>query len=111
MDDNEDTAVGLSRLLRISGHVVHIAHDGVGALEMARQLQPRFVLLDIGLPGKDGYEVARELRQQLETRGCILIAISGYGQDDDLRASQQAGFDHHLVKPVDIDQLRELLRQ
>jgi PAS domain S-box-containing protein len=109
VDDNVDTAEGLARLLRRSGYGVYMAHDGVTALTLAGQHSPKFVLLDIGLPGKDGYEVASELRRFAGAGDTILIAISGYGQDEDINRSKQAGFHHHLVKPVDFDELKSLL--
>jgi len=109
IDDNIDTARGLGRLLRLLGHEVATSHDGPAALEAAREHRPEFVLLDIGLPGMDGYEVARRLRQDEGCKDAVLVAISGYGQDEDRRRSKQAGIDHHLVKPIDHDALVTLL--
>ncbi|MHA3772305.1 PAS domain-containing protein [Verrucomicrobiota bacterium sgz303538] len=109
VDDNLDTAQGLARLLRLSGHQTEVAHDGPAALERARFYIPDAVLLDIGLPGMDGYEVAAQLREDHICGAALLIAISGYGQDEDRRRSRAAGFDHHLIKPVDLDHLRGLL--
>jgi PAS domain S-box-containing protein len=109
VDDNLDTARGLSRLLKLLGHDVRVAHDGQEAVEAARGHRPEVVLLDIGLPGLDGYEVARRLRVDECCRGSVIIAVSGYGQAEDLRRSKEAGFDHHLVKPVDYDALMSLL--
>ena len=103
VDDNVDTARGMARLLKLLGHDVQTAHDGPSALDAARTLRPEFVLLDIGLPGMDGYEVARRLRRGGVLQGAVIIAVSGYGQDEDRRRSREAGFDHHLVKPVDHD--------
>ena len=111
VDDNVDSALALSRLLKISGHDVHTAHDGVAALVQAGELAPEVVLLDIGLPGMDGYEVARRLRADPSSRRVQIIAISGYGQDQDRVRSREAGFDHHLVKPVDVDALLGLIAQ
>jgi PAS domain S-box-containing protein len=108
VDDNLDTAKGMVRLLKLLGNEVGLAHDGPSAIEAARDLQPDFVLLDIGLPGMDGYEVAQWLRKESNFEGTI-IGISGYGQDKDRRRSREAGFDHHLVKPVDFDSLLSLL--
>jgi PAS domain S-box-containing protein len=108
VDDNADTAKGLGRLLTLLGHEVQLAYDGRAAIELARSHRPEIVLLDIGLPGMDGYEVVKRLR----TEGCggsLIIAVSGYGQEEDRRRSRQAGFDHHLVKPVDYDALMSLL--
>ena len=108
VDDNVDTARGLARLLKLLGHDVRVAHDGPTAIEVARAHRPEIVLLDIGLPGMDGYEVARRLRAEECCKDALIIAVSGYGQQEDLRRSQEAGFDHHLVKPVDYDALMTL---
>jgi CheY-like chemotaxis protein len=110
VDDNIDAAMSLAMLLRIWGHQVRTADDGPAALDAAAEFQPDAVLLDIGLPGMDGYEVAQRLRQQPSTMQVLLIAVTGYGQDADRRRSREAGFDHHLVKPVDPETLRPLLR-
>jgi CheY-like chemotaxis protein len=109
VDDNVETARGLARLLKLLGHDVRTAHDGPSAIEAAHGHQPDFVLLDIGLPGMDGYEVAQYLRRDDSNREATIIAISGYGQDSDRRRSREAGFDHHLVKPIDHDALLTLL--
>ena len=85
------------------------AHDGPSAIEAARDYRPDFVLLDIGLPGMDGYEVARRLREDEWCKDAVIIAISGYGQEEDRRRSKEAGFDHHLVKPIDHEALVMLL--
>src|SRR5581483_7095555 len=98
VDDNVDTARGMARLLRLLGHDTRTAHDGSSAIDSARERRPEFVLLDIGLPGMDGYEVATRLRQEESCRDAVIIAVSGYGQDEDRRRSSAAGFDHHLVK-------------
>ena len=108
VDDNVDTATGLSRLLKLLGHDVQVAHDGKAAIEAARAHRPEIVLLDIGLPGMDGYQVASKLREEECCKDAIIIAVSGYGQEEDRRRSQEAGFDHHLVKPVDYDALMTL---
>jgi CheY-like chemotaxis protein/two-component sensor histidine kinase len=109
VDDNVDTARGMARLLTLLGHHVAVAHDGPEAIKVAKDEQPEFVLLDIGLPGMDGYEVASRLRQEGCCRDAIFIAVSGYGQEEDRRRSKQAGFHHHLVKPIDHDALLSLL--
>src|SRR4051794_33339774 len=96
-------------LLELIGHEVEVAFDGADGLEKARALRPEVVLCDIGLPGMDGYAVARALRAAPETRGAFLIALTGYGQDDDRRRALEAGFDTHLLKPVDLEALRRLL--
>jgi PAS domain S-box-containing protein len=109
VDDNVDTAGSLAMLLRESGHDVRTAHDGPNALEAALNYRPNVVLLDIGLPGLDGYEVAKRLRQQPVLQQVALVAMTGYGQESDRQRSQQAGFDHHLVKPVDFGKVEQIL--
>jgi signal transduction histidine kinase/CheY-like chemotaxis protein len=109
VDDNVDMAKGMARLLTLVGHDVKVAHDGPTAIEAARAHQPDFILLDIGLPGMDGYEVASMLRNENCCRGATFIAVSGYGQDEDMRRSKEAGFHHHLVKPVDHDALMTII--
>jgi PAS domain S-box-containing protein len=109
VDDNVELALGLGRLLKLLGHDVKLAHDGPSALETARDFQPEVVLLDIGLPGLDGYQVATTLRQERASRTPRLIAITGYGHEDDRRRSREAGFDHHLVKPIEFRSLVTLL--
>jgi DNA-binding response OmpR family regulator len=108
VDDLADSAVGLAQLLRHQSHEVATAHDGGDALSTARDFRPNAVLLDLGLPGVDGFEVARRLRAEFP-KGLQLIAVSGYGQPDHRRRSREAGFDHHLLKPVDLDELTRLL--
>lgn len=107
VDDNMDSANTLARLLSRQGHEVRTVYDGPAAIEAAREHRPEFVLLDIGLPGMDGYQVAARLRQ--ENEDSILIALSGYGQESDRERSRAAGFHHHLVKPVEHGRLAELL--
>ena len=109
VDDNVDTARGMARLLKLQGHDIRTAHSGPDALEAAREHRPEFVLLDIGLPGMDGYEVASRLRREDFGKGVMIVAVSGYGQEEDRRRSREAGFDHHLIKPVDPDALMALL--
>ena len=109
VDDYADSADSMAALLRFDGQDVRIAHDGPAALEAARRFAPSVVFLDIGLPGMSGFQVARALRAMPETKGCLLIAVSGYGQAEDHRNSQEAGFDRHLVKPVDLPVLQEIL--
>jgi PAS domain S-box-containing protein len=110
VEDNLDAAGALAELLRMWGHPVELAHDGVAALRLAREARPEIVLLDIGLPGLDGYEVASRLRAISGLEAARLVALTGYGQEADRRRSRLAGFDHHVVKPVDLDLLREILR-
>ena len=105
VDDNVDTARGMARLLKLLGHEVAVAHDGPEGIEAARRHRPEFVLLDIGLPGMDGYEVASRLRREECCKDAVIIAVSGYGQEEDRRRSKEAGFDHHLIKPLDHDAL------
>ena len=109
VDDNVDGAESLALLLKMLGHAVFIAHNGPAALESARTMLPEIILLDIGLPGMNGYEVARKLRQQPEIETVLLVAVTGYGQEEDRRRSKNAGFDRHLVKPLTPDDLDKLL--
>jgi CheY-like chemotaxis protein len=112
VDDNTDAARALALLLRRDGHDVHVAHDGPAALESAPAFRPQVVLLDIGLPkGMDGYEVGRRLRELPGLGDTVLAALTGYGQEDDRQRSLAAGFDAHLVKPVDPAVLKEWLSQ
>jgi PAS domain S-box-containing protein len=108
VDDDLDAAESMGMLLEVEGHTVWYAHNGRGAVEAAVELRPDVVLLDIGLPGIDGYEVARRLRSETATRDSVLIAITGYGQDEDRALAEAAGFDHHLVKPVSMESLHAL---
>jgi CheY-like chemotaxis protein len=109
VDDNRDAAQGLAMLLEIKGHEVATAHDGPEALTRAQEFQPTVVLLDIGLPAMDGYQVARELRRQEGGDEILLVAVTGYGHDSDRQRSRDAGFDHHLLKPVRLEALENLL--
>ena len=109
VEDNEDVARSLAMLLELWGHDAEIVDRAETALEAVQTRPPAVVLMDIGLPGIDGYEVARMLRRQKGCDRLTLVAMTGYGQDEDRRRAQEAGFDHHLVKPVDPDVLQELL--
>jgi len=109
VDDNVDAATTLAMLLEASGHEVFIEHESLRALELSRSARPDVCLLDIGLPEMDGNELARRLRAQPETAHSVLIAVSGYGQESDRRTALDAGFAHHLVKPVDMEALTALL--
>jgi len=109
VDDNRDGAESLALLLRTGGHEVRTAHDGPGALEAARAFRPHVVFLDIGLPGMDGYEVARRLRKEPGMEKGLLAALTGYGQEEDRRKAMEAGFNVHLVKPADIDTLQNIM--
>src|SRR5215216_6734221 len=109
VDDNRDSAESLAMLFEITGNKTYMAYDGVEAVEAIEKYRPEVVLLDIGLPKLDGHEVCRRVRKQPWGKNIIMIAITGWGQEDDRRKSEEAGFDGHLVKPVDYDKLLELL--
>ena len=109
VDDNVDAAQSLEMLLKALGHDVRTAYDGPTALQAAFDYRPNVKLLDIGLPGMDGYEVAKKMRQQPIFKNVVLVAMTGYGQDSDRQRSQEAGFDHHLVKPPDFEKLQQIL--
>jgi len=111
VEDNVDAAETLADLLRLWGYEVGVVYDGQAAVETAPGFRPDAVLLDIGLPRMNGYEVARWLRRQPDLGGVLLIAVTGYGQASDRARGHEAGFDHHLVKPVDIELLRRLLSE
>ena len=111
VDDNEDAAELLSDVLTTLGRHTLVARDGPEALRLARSFKPTVALLDIGLPVMDGYELARRLRSELNLPDLWLVAITGYGQSEDRRRSEEAGFDVHLVKPVELDVLVEALRK
>jgi PAS domain S-box-containing protein len=111
VDDNRSNATSLGVLLRTLGQDVEMAYDGPAALELVRRRRPDLVLLDIGLPGMDGYEVARRCREDEGLRRIMLVAMTGYGKDEDRRRSQEAGFNAHLVKPVDLEDLQMILTQ
>jgi signal transduction histidine kinase len=108
-DDNRDALETLARLLQLGGHEIHKAVDGVQALEAADRVRPDLVLLDIGMPGMDGYEVARRIRSQPWGRAATLVALSGWGQESDRKRSREAGFDSHCIKPLDPQRLSMLL--
>ena len=109
-DDNRDAADSMQRILALFGHEVQVAYDGSTALRLGEQFRPRVALLDIGMPGTNGYEVARALRRSQGPR-VTLVAVTGWGQEADRRRSSEAGFDHHLTKPVDPGALNNLLAQ
>jgi CheY-like chemotaxis protein len=109
VDDNRDGADMLALRLKLAGQDVLTAYDGRSAIALAKANRPDLVLLDIGLPEMDGYAVARELRAAEETRAAILVAVTGFGTDDDRARAAAAGFDHHVVKPIDTDQLKTIL--
>jgi PAS domain S-box-containing protein len=109
VDDNQDAAISLATLLRLQGHEVRIAHDGASALAMVATYRPDMIFLDIGMPGMDGYEVARRLRREPGLESVVLAALTGWGQQEDRRRTTEAGFDHHLVKPPHARELASLL--
>lgn len=109
VDDNVYSAESLAVLVKLWGHRAEVAYSGPAALELAQKLQPQIVLLDIGLPGMDGYKVARQIRANPPLKNTLLVAMTGYGQEEDRRSSREAGFDYHLVKPLDLDALERLI--
>jgi CheY-like chemotaxis protein len=109
VDDNVDAAESLAMLLSALGHETHLAHDGPKALSAVDALRPDIVFLDIGLPLLNGYEVARRIRRQDAGDGPQLIALTGWGQPEDRRQAKEAGFDHHVTKPVELDVLLRLM--
>jgi CheY-like chemotaxis protein len=110
VDDSVGAAKILARLIRHLGpHTIEVAHDGPSAIERAETFQPEIMLLDIGLPKMDGFTVARKLRENGGLNGALLVALTGYGQEEDRRRSKEAGFDEHVVKPVAVETLRQLL--
>lgn len=111
VDDNRDSALSLALLLKVAGDETFTAHDGLEAVEAAERLNPDVILLDIGLPRLNGYEVARHIREQPWGQKVVLIALTGWGQEEDRRKSNEAGFNSHLVKPVDHSVLNKLLSE
>lgn len=109
VDDVVDTANSLAELLGLFGHEVRTAYDGPSVIGMAREFRPDVILLDIGLPGEDGYEVARQIRRDPVLSGVLLVALTGYGQEKDRRLAEQAGFNHLFTKPVELDALQSVL--
>jgi CheY-like chemotaxis protein len=111
VDDNRDAAISLAMLLQLAGHETHTAHDGQEAYEAALRLTPDLLLLDIGMPKMNGYEVCKAIRQQPWGKDIIIVALTGWGQVEDRRRSAEAGFDSHLVKPVQYSDLTKVLEQ
>ena len=109
VDDNVDGAESLAKLLQICGHETRTAHSGPEALDAARPFKPEVVFLDIGLPGMNGYEVAKRLRGEPSLSGAVLVALTGWGSEDDKRQSREAGFDFHLTKPVEVTAIESIL--
>jgi CheY-like chemotaxis protein len=111
VDDNVDAADSLAAILQARGHDVKVVYDPVAALRLAEDFAPEFALLDIGLPVMDGYELAIQLRQTPGASGSRFVALTGYGQQGDREKSFAAGFDHHMVKPVPVDELVRLMER
>jgi DNA-binding response OmpR family regulator len=111
VEDNDDVREMLSILLAQDGHEVHVAHDGPSGLRAALTFRPDVGLLDLGLPGFDGYALARSIRAHDEGKQIYLVALTGYGQSEDRLRSEEAGFDDHMVKPLDVNQLALLLQR
>jgi CheY-like chemotaxis protein len=111
VDDNRDAAISLGMLLELSGYEIETAYDGSAAIDAAARFQPQMILLDIGLPGLDGYEVARRMRSEPWGKRATLVAVTGWGQAEDRERSKAAGFDAHFVKPIDHDALVKLLAE
>ncbi len=109
VDDNRDAATSLAKLMEITGNETYIAHDGLEAVDAATRLRPDVILLDIGLPRLNGFEACRQIREQPWSKTVLIVALTGWGQDDDRRKSLEAGFDAHLVKPADHGELTSLL--
>jgi CheY-like chemotaxis protein len=109
-DDNRDSADSMAMLLEAGGHEVHVAYDGVQAVETAGRTRPEVILLDIGMPKMNGFECARAIRGQAWAAATLLIALTGWGQEEDKRRALEAGFDRHLTKPVDPVKLEGALR-
>jgi CheY-like chemotaxis protein len=111
VDDNVDAADSLAMLLSIGGHSVETVYSGEAAMEAAGRLLPAFMIIDLGMPKVSGLEVARHVRKQEWGKAPVLVALTGWGQDADRKGSREAGFDHHLVKPVDSEALEDLIRR
>jgi CheY-like chemotaxis protein len=111
VDDNVDSALTMGALLSMHGHDVRTAHDGLHALEEVNRFKPDVAILDIGMPGMNGYTVAKRIRERMVDAQLLLIAVTGWGQEEDRQRSRAAGFDHHLVKPVDPSELMSLLQK
>jgi CheY-like chemotaxis protein len=108
VDDNVDAAASLGALLELDGHVVETHHDGPTALAAADRFRPELALLDIGMPGMDGYTLAQALRRVAGLERTVLVALTGWGTPEDRERARDAGFDHHLTKPVGLDRLKQI---
>ena len=111
VDDNEDGANSLGQMLEMMGNEVRVAHDGLAAIEAAEESRPQVILLDIGMPKLDGYDACRRIREQPWGKDTLVVALTGWGQDEDRRRTSEAGFDYHLVKPVESGQLVKVLAE
>jgi len=111
VDDNPDAAESLALLLRAAGHETRVAWNGLDALDAARESRPDVVLLDLGMPCMNGYETAHRFREDPVTRSAVLVAVTGWGSEEDRRRTRAAGFARHLVKPVDPDEVLALLEE
>jgi CheY-like chemotaxis protein len=109
VDNDEDSVEMLATLLRVQGHEVHTAHDGLEAVGAALAFQPEVVLMDLSLPTLSGYEAARRIREQMGAGGVILVALTGWGRDEDRRRTTEAGFDYHMTKPLEFDDFQNVL--
>jgi two-component system CheB/CheR fusion protein len=110
-EDNVDAAEALAMVLTLAGHEVQVTHDGPSTLTSAETFRPQVIFLDIGMPGLDGYETARQLRRLPGLEGTLLVAVTGYGRDTDRLRAKEAGFDHYLKKPVEPDTMLQLVSQ
>jgi len=111
VDDNRDSATSLAMLLKLTGNETHTAYDGLEAVEKAAAVKPDVILLDIGLPKLNGFEAARKIREQPWSKDAVLVALTGWGQDEDRQRSKEAGFNAHMVKPVELPALMNLLAE
>jgi CheY-like chemotaxis protein len=109
VDDNRDGAASLAMLLTVMGNDTRTAHDGLEGVEMAETFRPDLIVLDIGLPKLNGYDACRRIREKPWAKNTVIVAATGWGQEEDRRRSAEAGFDHHLVKPVDAAEVTRLL--
>jgi CheY-like chemotaxis protein len=109
VDDSRDAAMSLGMMLKLMGNEVRTAHDGFEALEVAAVFRPDLILLDIGMPRLNGHETARRIREQPWGKGVVLVALTGWGQDEDRRRSEEVGFNSHMVKPIEPSALEKLL--
>jgi CheY-like chemotaxis protein len=111
VDDNQDFADGVAIVLRSMGNDVRVAHDGFEALEIAAAFQPEVAFVDIGMPKLNGYQLARRLREWRWTRHAVLIAVTAWGEDEDRARAKEAGFDHHVTKPIELENIARLLAE